>query len=86
MLVQDDAEFASPDERNIYSQFDLVLRDVSAFLVDGDYHWSEAFSDRNDIVSNHNFISLLPVVDKCGVFVKLQQVITIVLMFEFNKN
>ncbi|XP_075505709.1 uncharacterized protein LOC142542773 isoform X1 [Primulina tabacum] len=71
---QDDAECASPDERNIYSQFNLVLRDVSAFLVDGDYHWSQAFSDRNGVVSNHNFISLLPVVDKCGVFLKLQQI------------
>ncbi|XP_073134921.1 uncharacterized protein [Henckelia pumila] len=71
---QDDAEVASPDEMNIYSQFDLVLSDVSAFLVDGDYHWSQVFSDRKGVVSNHNFISFLPVVDKCGVFLKLQQI------------
>ncbi|KAL8053513.1 hypothetical protein ABFS82_05G077000 [Erythranthe guttata] len=71
---KDDAEYASPEEMNIYSQFDLVLRDVSAFLVDGDYRWSQDSPDRTDTSSKRSFISFLPVIDKCGVSVKLQQI------------
>ncbi|XP_051144600.1 uncharacterized protein LOC127260739 isoform X2 [Andrographis paniculata] len=70
---QDDAEYNSPEEMNMYSQFDLVLRDVSAFLVDGDYSWNQASLKRSDL-SKQSFITFLPVVDKCGVFLKLQQV------------
>ncbi|KAL0326633.1 UNVERIFIED_CONTAM: hypothetical protein Sangu_1741300, partial [Sesamum angustifolium] len=71
---QDDAEYASPEEANMYTQFDLVLRDVSAFLVDGDYSWSQASLSRVDGSSKYSFISFLPVIDKCGVFLKLQQI------------
>ncbi|XWS62075.1 hypothetical protein CRYUN_Cryun07bG0179900 [Craigia yunnanensis] len=35
---QDDYAHASSEELDLYLQFDLVLSDVSAFLVDGDYH------------------------------------------------
>lgn len=70
--LQDDSELASPDERNLYLQFDLVLSDVSAFLVDGDYHWSEpSFSG-----SAGSSVSFLPVIDKCGVILNLQQVLS----------
>ncbi|KAL2233062.1 UNVERIFIED_CONTAM: hypothetical protein Sindi_1486200, partial [Sesamum indicum] len=73
-LELDDAEYASPEEANMYTQFDLVLRDVSAFLVDGDYSWSQASLSKLDGSSKYSFISFLPVIDKCGVFLKLQQI------------
>ncbi|XP_042024109.1 uncharacterized protein LOC121771392 [Salvia splendens] len=71
---QDDAEYASPEEMNMYTQFNLVLRDVSAFLIDGDYSWSLSMPNRTDVLSKGSFISFLPVIDKCGVFLKLQQI------------
>ncbi|KAL3817950.1 hypothetical protein ACJIZ3_003855 [Penstemon smallii] len=71
---QDEVECASPEEMNLYSQFDLILRDVSAFLVDGDYHWSQASPSRTNGLSKCSFVSFLPVIDKCGVFLKLQQI------------
>ncbi|XP_062205491.1 uncharacterized protein LOC133907454 isoform X2 [Phragmites australis] len=52
------------EEQDIYLNFNLVLSDVSAFLVDGDYHWNET----------SNEINLLPVIDKCGIALKLQQI------------
>lgn len=60
----------------MYFQFDLVLSDVSAFLVDGDYHWNQVIGDRTDGSSKSTVINFLPVIDKCGVIVKLQQVLT----------
>lgn len=72
--MQDDVEYASPEEMNLYSQFDLILRDVSAFLVDGDYNWSQTSLVGSNGSSNGSFVSFLPVIDKCGVFLKLQQV------------
>ncbi|RLN19158.1 hypothetical protein C2845_PM02G19660 [Panicum miliaceum] len=54
----------SSEEQDIYLNFNLVLSDVSAFLVDGDYHWNET-SDG---------INLLPVIDRCGIALKLQQI------------
>ncbi|KAK3153327.1 hypothetical protein QOZ80_2BG0170820 [Eleusine coracana subsp. coracana] len=52
------------EDQDIYLNFNVVLSDVSAFLVDGDYHWSEP----------SNEINLLPVIDKCGIALKLQQI------------
>ncbi|GAB4857735.1 hypothetical protein Ancab_015642 [Ancistrocladus abbreviatus] len=72
--TKDDHGLDSTEEANLYLQFDLVLSDVSAFLVDGDYHWS---SDPLNISSTSSMLSgvcFLPVVDKCGVFIKLQQI------------
>lgn len=49
-----------------------MLSDVSAFLVDGDYHWSKTSLDvaagqtKND--------SFLQVIEKCGIVVNFQQV------------
>ncbi|KAM7525360.1 hypothetical protein LguiA_015262 [Lonicera macranthoides] len=68
--TQDDSELASPDEMNLYLQFDLVLSDVSAVLVDGDYHWSEPSLSG----SAGSSVSFLPVIDKCGVILNLQQI------------
>ncbi|KAK9266873.1 hypothetical protein L1049_027132 [Liquidambar formosana] len=69
--TQDDYEQASPEEMDMYLQFDLVLSDVSAFLVDGDYHWSQILLNTSDGLSGVNF---LPVIDKCGIILKLQQI------------
>ncbi|CAD6212089.1 unnamed protein product [Miscanthus lutarioriparius] len=52
------------EEQDMYLNFNLVLSDVSAFLVDGDYHWNETSDETN----------LLPVIDKCGIALKLQQI------------
>ncbi|KAL6906369.1 hypothetical protein ACP4OV_003970 [Aristida adscensionis] len=57
-------ESYASEEQDIYLNFNLVLSDVSAFLVDGDYHWNET----------SNEIYLLPVIDKCGIALKLQQI------------
>lgn len=71
--MQDDYERRS-DELDIYLQFDLVLSDVSAFLVDGDYHWGQT-SLRSYANSAHTSgVSFLPVIDRCGVILRLQQV------------
>ncbi|KAA8522113.1 hypothetical protein F0562_012573 [Nyssa sinensis] len=72
--TQDDCELSSPDEMNMYLQFDLVLSDVSAFLVDGDYRWSETALNRSAGSAQLNVVSFLPVIDKCGVILKLQQI------------
>ncbi|KAL8529518.1 hypothetical protein ACS0TY_006808 [Phlomoides rotata] len=72
--TQDDAVYDSPEEMNLYTQFDLILKDVSAFLVDGDYSWSESSVNRTDSSGKSSFIRSLPVIDKCGVFLKLQQI------------
>lgn len=68
----------------MYTQFNLVLRDVSAFLVDGDYSWSLSMPNRTHALSKGGFISFLPVIDKCGVFLKLQQVKEFKLCFEIK--
>lgn len=59
----------------MYLQFDLVLSDVSAFLVDGDYHWSENPSNKYDVSASISGVGFLPLIDKCGVILRLQQVI-----------
>lgn len=56
----------------MYLQFDLVLSDVSAFLVDGEYHWSQ--TSMNKSFGSAHRSSFLPVIDRCGVILKLQQV------------
>ncbi|KAL3499805.1 hypothetical protein ACH5RR_038898 [Cinchona calisaya] len=72
--TQDDSELVPPEEMNMYLQFDLILSDVSAFLVDGDYHWNQSVLDRTDGSSKYTLINFLPIIDKCGVIVKLQQI------------
>ncbi|XP_073352999.1 uncharacterized protein [Aegilops tauschii subsp. strangulata] len=54
----------SSEEQDMYLNFNLVLNDVSAFLVDGDYHWNDTSKE----------VNLLPVIDKCGIALKLQQI------------
>lgn len=71
--LQDDYERGSSEELDLYLQFDLVLSDVSAFLVDGDYDWSQ--DSKTSFKSSHpNGHSFLPVIDKCGVILRFQQV------------
>ncbi|BFG31191.1 hypothetical protein CerSpe_174650 [Prunus speciosa] len=72
--TKDDYGGGSPEELDLYLQFNLVLRDVSAFLVDGDYCWSQSPSNNSAGCAKLNGVSLLPLFDKCGVTVKLQQI------------
>lgn len=58
----------------MYLQFDLVLSDVSASLVDGDYSWKQLSSKRSSSSGRESSVTFLPVIDKCGVLLKLQQV------------
>ncbi|KAL8101699.1 hypothetical protein AgCh_033550 [Apium graveolens] len=69
-----DNETSSSDESNMYLQFDLVLSDVSAFLVDGDYHWSQLQLNSSAGSSPSASARILPVVDKCRLIVNLQQI------------
>jgi len=55
----------------MYLGFDLVLSDVSAFLFDGDYHWSQVSLNKSAHSANSSFF---PIIDKCGVILQLQQV------------
>lgn len=52
----------------------MVLSDVSAFFVDGDYHWSQHTLKGSAHSSQSSIVSYLPVIDRCGVTLKLQQV------------
>ncbi|XP_071692229.1 uncharacterized protein [Rutidosis leptorrhynchoides] len=69
--TQDENEAVSKD---IYFQFDVVLSDVSAFFVDGDYHWSQHSLKGAQNSLQSSIISYLPVIDQCGVTLKLQQI------------
>lgn len=71
--MQEDRGSESVEIMNLYLQFDMVLSDVSAFLVDGDYSWGEASSVGHHGSSKLSGV-LLPVLDKCGVVLRLQQV------------
>ncbi|XP_042394059.1 uncharacterized protein LOC121984930 isoform X2 [Zingiber officinale] len=70
VTTEDYWECDSSEEKDLYLQFNLVLSDVSAFLVDGNYHWSETPLDVAQVNNN----SFLPVIEKCGIVGKLQQI------------
>lgn len=72
--TQDENEWVLPEEKDMYFQFNLGLSDVSAFLVDGDYHWNQVSQNSGDNSSASSILCLLPIIDKCGVIVKLQQI------------
>ncbi|XP_062073801.1 uncharacterized protein LOC133778015 isoform X2 [Humulus lupulus] len=74
LVIRTEDEFGSSKELDMYLQFNLVLRDVSAFLVDGDYHWGEVSANKYSTSSRSNYVSLLPVIDNCGAMLKLQQI------------
>ncbi|KAK7307747.1 hypothetical protein VNO77_41077 [Canavalia gladiata] len=58
-------------EDNMYLRFDLVLSDVSAFLFDGDCHWSQISLNKSAHSTRSGFF---PIIDKCGVILQLQQI------------
>ncbi|MED6185793.1 hypothetical protein PIB30_060531 [Stylosanthes scabra] len=68
--TKDDHEQEST-EGNMYLRFDLVLSDVSAFLFDGDYHWSQISLNNSAPSTSSGFF---PIIDKCGVILQLQQI------------
>lgn len=57
-----------------FLKFHMVLSDVSAFLVDGNFIWSETHGSRFPNGSPLGGMTLLPVIDRCGVIIKLEQV------------
>lgn len=71
-ILQDDYKRELSEEMDMYLQFDLVLSDVSALLVDGDYSWKQLSSKKSS--GKESSVTFLPVIDKCGVLLKLQQV------------
>lgn len=78
---QDDNELSSDEGSDMYLQFNLGLSDVSAFLVDGDFHWSQTPLTISSNSMEPANISFLPVINKCGVILKLQQVTVALTMF-----
>ncbi|POO03120.1 Vacuolar protein sorting-associated protein [Trema orientale] len=78
LVIRTEDEFGSSKELDMYLQFNLVLRDVSAFLVDGDYHWGQVgqvpANKSSSSSANLNHVSFLPVIDNCGAILKLQQI------------
>ncbi|CAK8539544.1 unnamed protein product [Lathyrus sativus] len=66
--TQDDYQKESAED-NMYLRFDLVLSDVSAFLFDGDYHWSQISLNTKTHSTTGDFY---PVIDRCGVILQLQ--------------
>ncbi|KAL4281357.1 hypothetical protein GQ457_03G021640 [Hibiscus cannabinus] len=71
---QDDNASAASEGLDLYLQFDFVLSDVSAFLVDGDYHWSQTSQKKSVASTNTDGPSFLPVIDRCGLILTLQQI------------
>ncbi|KAL5551261.1 hypothetical protein UlMin_001437, partial [Ulmus minor] len=74
LVIRTEDDFGSSRELDMYMQFNLVLSDVSAFLVDGDFHWSQIPPNKPAVSANLNLVNFLPVIDKCGVVLKLQQI------------
>ncbi|KAK6935059.1 Pleckstrin homology domain [Dillenia turbinata] len=72
--TEDDSVTVSAEEMDMYLGFDLMLRDVSAFLVDGDFQWGDSGSNKSFRVNSSKDCNFLPVVDKCGVILKFQQI------------
>ncbi|XP_077244890.1 pleckstrin homology (PH) domain-containing protein [Tasmannia lanceolata] len=73
LRTQDDNDTDSP-ESDMYLKFNLGLSDVSAFLVDGDYHWSQTPLEMSAGSLHPSNINLLPVIEKCGIVLKFQQI------------
>lgn len=71
--MQDENELFSTEQEDLNFQFTVVLNDVSAFMVDGEYSWSQA-PERPSSSTELNNNGVLPVIDKCGIVLKLQQV------------
>lgn len=72
LSTQDYWDSESTEDKDMYLQFNFVLSDVSAFLVDGDYHWST--TPPGEVAGQQVYSSFLPVVDKCGIVLTLQQI------------
>lgn len=71
---EDDYERRLSEDQNMYLQFDLVLSDVCAFLVDGDYRWNQTASQGSASSVHSEGVSFLPVIDRCGVILTFQQI------------
>lgn len=77
--MQDDNAQESTEETLMYLQFKFVLSDVSAFLVDGDYSWSQTtYRSAGPTYLGGN--TFLPIIDRCGVILALEQVAIVIFL------
>eukprot|EP01018_Ginkgo_biloba_P007485 Gb_23775 [translate_table: standard] len=68
-------ELESSEQKEVYMQFKLGLKDISAFLVDGDYDWREKSHHQSGMVPHQQEHCVsLPVLDECGIIMSLQQI------------
>lgn len=68
-------ESESSEESEIYMHFKLGLKDISAFLVDGDYDWKGKSHQKSSTKLLQTEVSArLPVLDECGIIISLQQI------------
>ncbi|MQL82370.1 hypothetical protein Taro_014851 [Colocasia esculenta] len=74
LSTQDKNDLYSDGKRDLNLQFNVVLNDVSAFLVDGEYSWRIPHTHMPSSSGKLNYNSLLPVIDKCAIVLKLQQI------------
>ncbi|XP_068635813.1 uncharacterized protein [Aristolochia californica] len=72
LQTQDDDDLCSPEEKDLYLKFNVCLSDISAFLVDGDYQWNQP--QHHDMSSSSEKITILHVIDKCGIVLNFQQI------------
>lgn len=82
-MLKDDDPHESAEENRLYMRFRIRLTDVSAILVDGDYDWKRNFDDFHQAFKEDKRdtrrATFLPLLEKCGMLVALQQVSTFVL-------
>lgn len=70
------------NDRVLYTRFHIAVSDISAFLADGPFEWSEAPCDLIgdvDMEFDHSGgqgRQIFPVLDRCGMSVVLDQVCT----------
>lgn len=63
------------EENEIYMHFKLGLKDISAFLVDGNYDWKEKSRHKSATkLLQTETDACLPVLDECGIIISLQQI------------
>lgn len=85
--MQDGSQDVDIAKSTIYSRFSITGKEISAFVVDRDFQWSEIASlssasllsggvsqDTDTDVDKSRFNGILPVLDPCGMSLVLDQV------------
>jgi len=86
--MQDGNQDVDIAKSTMYSRFSITGKEISAFVVDRDFHWSEIASlssasqlsggvspDTDTDVENSRYNGILPVLDPCGMSLVLDQVL-----------